>query len=174
MNVWSSSEASGLCAHPGEPLEAHLVRVAERACARARELPIFNLLPRELLHRLAYIAGASHDLGKATTYFQRALAGQGPKDRHSQHALLSAVFGALWAEEVAKDYPLLGALDGLPAMACFIAIRRHHGSLRNALEDCAPSDNLGEHELLKQQWASVNEGATNHVLESIGAQRRFR
>ncbi|MBO8085829.1 MAG: CRISPR-associated helicase Cas3' [Marichromatium sp.] len=109
------SPFSETLAHPGDPLPAHLQRVAERAAA--------SIAPgaRPEIRALAYHAGLFHDIGKATPWFQDYLLGRGRRSVLSHHAELGALLA--WHYSGALDWPLWQRL------ALFIAVRRHHGAL---------------------------------------------
>ncbi|EGV32622.1 CRISPR-associated HD domain protein [Thiorhodococcus drewsii AZ1] len=102
-------------AHPGDPLPAHLERVAQRAEA--------SIAPtaRAEARAIAFVAGLFHDLGKATPWFQAYLLHAGRRSALTHHAELGALL--LWWYTAALDWPLWQRL------AAFIAVRRHHGAL---------------------------------------------
>lgn len=68
-----------LYSHPHKFLIDHLSEVANH-CKRfinQRMLFVNDLGKKQVLHDLAYLEGAFHDLGKATIYFQHYLLSEG-------------------------------------------------------------------------------------------------
>jgi CRISPR-associated endonuclease/helicase Cas3 len=127
-----------LCSHPQKPLINHLREVATIANATVAEEGYNFSLPDEMgitskqLTDLVWIAGAFHDLAKATSYFQAYI--RDPEAEHSHlknHALLSSVFTyyvtSQYCELEIKN-KLLAEL--LPSLV-LIAVKRHHGSIEN-------------------------------------------
>jgi CRISPR-associated endonuclease/helicase Cas3 len=122
--------------HPEVPLDVHLRNVAIRCRNQVQEM----VLPEKfkaILADLAYLCGAFHDLGKATTYFQYYLSVRGIGDNFGpkHHALISALF----VKEITKVYLSQSALSQaekeLLSMFCFTCVKRHHGSLLDLGEE---------------------------------------
>jgi len=111
---------SGLFSHPGVPLEKHLLEVERRVKHFCKTLGA----EREF-QEVACLAALSHDLGKATDFFQKHLQGERVSSRHASHSLLSAL---LAIEHLGKD--LLLSLK----LPLFIAVRCHHSTPGNALD----------------------------------------
>ncbi|WP_053958030.1 CRISPR-associated helicase/endonuclease Cas3 [Sulfobacillus thermosulfidooxidans] len=106
--------------HPADPLIVHLIQVAHDVAHLAQ-----TLSPH--LVAAAWIAGACHDFGKYTPAFQDYIHNTRQASDATQHALLSAFWGAYQA--LANHLP-----DPWP-YAIFTVIRRHHGNLHNPEED---------------------------------------
>ncbi|WP_295584927.1 CRISPR-associated helicase Cas3' [uncultured Lamprocystis sp.] len=115
LSVPSTSPFSETFAHPGDPLPAHLERVAQRAAA--------GIAPtaRAEIRAIALVAGLFHDLGKATPWFQDYLLRSGRRSVLSHHAETGALL--VWWYTAELGWPLWQRL------AAFIAVRRHHGAL---------------------------------------------
>ncbi|WP_295447173.1 CRISPR-associated helicase Cas3' [uncultured Thiodictyon sp.] len=114
-SVPTASPFSNAFAHPGDPLPAHLERVAQRAAA--------GIAPtaRAEIRAIALVAGLFHDLGKATPWFQDYLLRAGRRSVLSHHAQTGALL--VWWYTAGLDWPLWQRL------AAFIAVYRHHGAL---------------------------------------------
>jgi len=120
-----------LLSHPDILLFDHLRDVAERASRLILQLnPYMNLaISCEDLARAAFIAGCTHDFGKAKRQFQEYIRGGKGKDK--DHAAISSVFTFLVASDVFKKKPQLTQL--LP-FVCAYAVNHHHGLLCNPEE----------------------------------------
>jgi CRISPR-associated endonuclease/helicase Cas3 len=120
-----------LLSHPDILLFDHLRDVAERASRLILQLnPHMNLaISCEDLARAAFIAGCTHDFGKAKRQFQEYIRGGKGKDK--DHAAISSVFTFLVASDVFKKKPQPTRL--LP-FVCAYAVNRHHGLLCNPEE----------------------------------------
>lgn len=126
--------SSELWAHCDEPLHEHLEAVGHLAETYA---------PAELKED-ARLAGLTHDIGKATTFFQQYLRAKCMDQRfrpspETHHAYLSAVFGA-WVARVQ---------DSRNILAVFLAIARHHSNLRSPTELTASQEQLRNLGLVK-------------------------
>lgn len=120
--------------HPDKLLIEHLNEVAIN-CKRfvsERTLFVDNPLKKQALLDLAYLSGAFHDLGKATSFFQHYLLSEGHEVKGPKnHALISALF----VKEITKEY--LGTTQlsyfekKLFTHLAFTAVKRHHGRLKN-------------------------------------------
>ena len=120
-----------LLSHPDILLFDHLRDVAERASCLILQLnPYMNLaISCEDLACAAFIAGCTHDFGKAKRQFQEYIRGGKGKDK--DHAAISSVFTFLVALDVFKKKPQPTRL--LP-FVCAYAVNRHHGLLCNPEE----------------------------------------
>lgn len=141
----STLPSSGLESHPGVPLEDHLINTATFAEFFLQEKPAN--IQKELAPVLKTCA-LVHDLGKATTYFQQYLSGNGPKIREASHSLFSAVCTYSLLLEQFPDglYPILG----------FLAVKRHHGNLREIIDEII-FDIEDDQTLLKKQLANIQD-----------------
>ncbi len=128
-----------LRSHPDKLLVDHLRNVGEM-CRRTVAESARNLDDAEILKNVAYIIGATHDLGKATGFFQEYLRETDEKRRRAlrsrdvtKHGLLSSLFTyAIVREHLRKR----GCeMPGTLPLVSFIAVRRHHGDLTNALDE---------------------------------------
>ena len=121
-------------ARPGQPLQQHLREVAE-AAQQALVHPA--LRRQDLLGLVAYIAGAAHDVGKYTSFFQTYLRTGQPQGGKEHHAFISALLAAWLTRERVGPFQQEHAQTYLPLLA-FMVVHRHHGHLK-AAEDLLPS-----------------------------------
>ena len=157
-----------LFSHPGKPLIEHLEMVANLCQTNVSSLALFpedkDLKP--VLTTLAYLAGAFHDIGKGTRYFQHYLLHPaheviGPKN----HALISALFVKEMAREYLETTTLSDFDKELYGCMVFTAVKRHHGKLLN-FEDELYVDlkgNTNSREL-KQQITAFDEPETERLI----------
>ncbi|MEO0021481.1 MAG: CRISPR-associated helicase Cas3' [candidate division WOR-3 bacterium] len=142
----SSLPSSGLLSHPGIPLEQHLILTAELAELFLGEKP----QPlRQWLAPVVMINALVHDLGKATSFFQEYLRQDGTSrvpSRRSQHGLFSALCAYYLVSEIATERE---------AIFSFIAVRRHHGDLRDIADELLFDDE--DRELLTCQLEAIPE-----------------
>ncbi len=134
----SGSFSFKLRSHPDKLLVDHLRKVGEMCRGTVAE-SARNLDNVRVLEDVAYIIGATHDLGKATGFFQEYLGEMDEKKRilrsreTTKHGLLSSLF----TYAVVRRYLEKGKSDtsGALPLISFIAVRRHHGDLTNALDE---------------------------------------
>ena len=144
---------TNLESHPGILLEEHLLGVAARVTKFCEDMNVSGELCEAAL-----LTALTHDLGKATKYFQEHLKGHRINPSLSSHALLSAVIGT-W--HVAKDLPVLWKLP------LFIAVRSHHANPTNLSEilDAGPKHGW---RYLKKQAQAIDIKQFNALLHTIG------
>ena len=126
-----------LKSHPNKLLVKHLENVAWLCKRKVERANIKFNYPKDVLAQIAYIIGATHDIGKGTEYFQEYLCDiiKGKaidrNDELKEHGFLSAImtFGLV------NRY--INCIEGedrnlsyLPYIAFFI-VKRHHGNLTN-------------------------------------------
>ncbi|MCC6743813.1 MAG: CRISPR-associated helicase Cas3' [Acidobacteria bacterium] len=161
-------------AHPGEPLLVHLASVGAAARRLASFSPVFfDPIPCAAIAAIAHLAGFTHDLGKATAFFQDYLhappdrARQLKADPRTRHALLGAVVA--WALYGRSD--LARSLAGTPAgaLASIIApwaVRRHHGRLGSPGDDLVIGDR--DVDILREQIESAMGPELDLILAGAG------
>lgn len=104
-----------------KPLTVHLKNVASECAVRVQRLSLSTrLITKDDLAGLAYRIGLFHDLGKASSHFQKYIRG-GPRLALTNHSLISAVilYYDLTESDRWKEFAILG----------FKAVQRHHGNL---------------------------------------------
>jgi CRISPR-associated endonuclease/helicase Cas3 len=143
--------SSNLYSHPGILLEDHLIGVAGLSDLFLSEKP---LEIREKLNSVCRIIALTHDIGKATGDFQDYLnASRKEKERlkknkETWHSLFSSVCAYYLTKE-------LSLLDKIYPLFAFLAIRRHHGDLRDVRDDVL-FDN-SDAELLHKQLENIEK-----------------
>ncbi len=117
-------------ARPGQPLIKHLAEVAQTA-REALDHPA--LRERALLSRAAYLVGATHDVGKYTSFFQDYLHTKRTHNGREHHAFPSALLAAWLALQDWPSRDLTAPRAYLPLLT-FLVIHRHHGHLKTPEE----------------------------------------
>ena len=156
VSVVSESHSFRLRSHPDKLLIDHLRRVGElsRSTVKDKALNV-DLYEKDLLMDVAYLMGVTHDLGKATRFFQEYIREEDEKKKRSlrskettHHGLLSAFFTYAVVKEYLKQsktessaQPQIdeGVADYLPILS-FLAVKRHHGNLMNAMDEISGVD----------------------------------
>lgn len=142
----SGSYSFNLKSHPDRRLVDHLQQVGGLARKTVAEKAL-NIDDAELLKDAAYIIGITHDLGKATSFFQEYIDEKDERKKRSlkakdvtHHGLLSAFFTYAVMMDYLRQTGRKGELaDHLPIL-CFLAVKRHHGNLLNAMDEIKELD----------------------------------
>lgn len=153
-----------LRSHPDKLLVDHLKR-AGQLCRSTVEDKALNMdtCEKALLMDVAYLMGVTHDLGKATRFFQEYLREEDEKKKRSlrskettHHGLLSAFFTYATVKNYLKESETESSAkpqiessaqsqmngtvaDYLPILS-FLAVKRHHGNLINAMDEISEID----------------------------------
>lgn len=129
----NASAFSELWSHPQRLLLNHLEEVGQIS----QELVTSKLIEgsperEECLLRTVYLIGFCHDFGKGTHFFQRYIRNQMKKSPQTTHGLLSAIFTfyVLKNETSLRDFPEFPFFG-------YLAVKRHHGNLRNFRDELA-------------------------------------
>jgi len=168
--------SSSLKSHPDKLLVEHLHRVGEicRSCVKEKKLNIDDV---DLLKDAIYLIGITHDLGKATDYFQKYIMEKNEKKKKSlkakditHHGLLSALFSYAVMREYLNQRELKDGLlaEYLPIMS-FLAVKRHHGNLLNAIDEIKDID-IEKEKILKLaevQIKSIDKNELCKILEDL-------
>jgi len=147
--------SSKLYSHPGRLLEDHLIGVARLSELFCQD----KLLPNQsILKEITKIIALSHDLGKATSFFQDYLnADDKDKERlknqeETHHSLFSAVCAYfLVKDQLGKN----GGEVGYYPFFAFEAVKRHHGNLRDVTDEAIFDDK--DEKVLADQLESISE-----------------
>jgi len=125
-----------------------------------------NIEDAELLREAAYIVGITHDMGKATRFFQEYIAENDEKKKKSlkarettHHGLLSAFFTYAAIKEYLSQKERKGELAEYLPIISFLAVKRHHGNLQNAMDEIKEIDTDKEKilKLAEEQIGSMEE-----------------
>lgn len=148
--------SSNLFSHPEKPLEEHLINVCSISVnlLKTKKLNLDNYN----IEKLIVITSLSHDIGKATSYFQRYLnkeKGISKDDR--SHSLLSSICSYFACKE--------SGLSDEEAFFSFIAVKNHHSDLKDLMENCIflQEDN----NILKKQLSSIDDNKFRILSEHL-------
>ncbi|OPX80697.1 MAG: CRISPR-associated nuclease/helicase Cas3 [Methanosaeta sp. PtaB.Bin087] len=106
-----------------------------------------NIDDADLLGDAAYLIGITHDLGKATGFFQEYINEKDETKKKSlkskdttHHGLLSAFFTYAVIKEYLRNTGCNGGLADFLPLFSFLAVKRHHGNLLNAMDEIKDID----------------------------------
>lgn len=142
--------SSNLYSHPDKLLEDHLIGVSRLTFLFLSEKP---QKIRDELTDVSRIIALTHDLGKSSNYFQKYLFAD-EKERvklkgkgEARHSLFSSLCAYYIVKEIKPDsiYPFFA----------FLTVLRHHGDLRDVLDEASYFDDK-EAMLLHKQLESIN------------------
>src|SRR3989344_158741 len=158
-----------LKSHPDKLLKEHLQEVAETAVNIYREGNINFKNTNIDYERLIKILCLSHDLGKATKFFQKFRLYD--KSLHNEllghHAALSSLFTYAIAEKFLENQNIEQDYKKLLPFILFQIVRRHHTNLRN-FEDEFPVNRASfSIDLIKEQLGSIHEFCSEEFKEII-------
>lgn len=160
---------------PGQLLVDHLTRTAHLCSQiRKRSLTFGAEDETEFLADVAWLIGYTHDLGKATTYFQEYLKEEDEKKKSSlknmdetHHSLLSSLF----TYNIVSDYiSSKGLLDhatyGYFPILSFLIVKRHHGNLMDIKDEILSlKGNPGPLPIIKDQLDSIDPDEFDRILK---------
>lgn len=154
--------------HPGIPLIQHLEHVGNRCESILKNKEINFSYSKDKLIFVVKVMGYTHDLGKATAFFQQYLKemtdnGSSTVDKDLRsHGYLSALFTYLQLKKIDENIALLA----------FIIVRKHHGDLDNIDIECAFSsiDKKSRKKILKKQLESIDYKEFNNIIKELPLQ----
>jgi len=164
-----------LKSHPDKLLVDHLRRVGQLSRKTVTDKSL-NIDDKDLLTDIAYLIGVTHDLGKATKFFQEYIIETDEKKKKSlkakentHHGLLSAFFTYAVIKEYLRQSGKDGELaDYLPIIS-FLVVKRHHGNLMNAMDEISEVDAEKEKilKIAEEQITSMDRAEIREILESL-------
>ncbi len=130
-----------LKSHPDKVLESHLLSVGNlcQEITSSKKLNLDNYIDFKVLQDISYLIGASHDCGKATSYFQAYINEEdGTKKEklknkpETHHGFISALFTYYVVKRYLSDKDLLNKkyYQFFPIISLLL-VKKHHGSLNN-------------------------------------------
>lgn len=161
-----------LKSHPDKHLVDHLKRVGQLSRKTVTDKSL-NIDDKNLLTDAAYLIGVTHDLGKATKFFQDYIVEKDEKKKKSlkakdntHHGLLSAFFTYAVIKEYLSQSGRKGELAEYLPIISFLVVKRHHGNLMNAMDEISEVDAENEKNLrvAEEQIASMDKAEINEIL----------
>jgi CRISPR-associated endonuclease/helicase Cas3 len=143
-----------LKSHSDKPLVIHLKNVGIFSEKLIKSKEIQN---KQILADIARLIGVTHDLGKATTYFQDLLT-NGRKSQKAQHGLLSSL---LAYQVVRAHLSSIGRLEEFQYLSviAWVVVKKHHGNIQNLWgEESAEATtltDLGSKMLISEQIRNI-------------------
>lgn len=161
-----------LFSHPDKLLRDHLREVATIATRvvsyNGYRFALGNgaVISQQQLTDMMWIAGAFHDLAKATSYFQVYI--RNPEGVHSHlknHAQLSSIFVWFVADQYCKQQFSNKFLADLIATLMLIAVKRHHGRIENLEKELSLSND--DLENFSEQIKSIDKESIELVISEL-------
>jgi len=166
------SFSSELKSHPDKPLFVHL-RETGRLCREEISSRTLNFPESDELEDVAFILGVCHDFGKATRFFQEYLSEKNEKRKRklknnprTKHGALSAVFTYFVLKEHFK-YDSSQLKDSIIPLFGFLAVKRHHGNLKNPVKEISSLDE-DTLEILVEQTSTLHPRVDRIYQELLG------
>lgn len=164
-----------LKSHPDKQLVDHLRHAGMLAKKTVADRSL-SIDDADIFEDVAYLIGITHDLGKATRFFQEYIDEKDEKKKRTlkakdvtHHGLLSAFFTYAVIKDYIKQKGCKGELaDYLPAMS-FLAVKRHHGNLLNAMDEIKDID-ADKDKILKvvqEQIDSIDQTSRAEISEIL-------
>ncbi|MHB1679249.1 MAG: CRISPR-associated helicase Cas3' [bacterium] len=155
-------QPSNLYSHPDKLLEDHLLNVSNLILQFISEKPL-NI--QKELKEIAVIIGLTHDLGKATNYFQEYLLNKDIKqNKRSSHSFLSAICAFNLSKDIKYSDTSIIEPHLFP-LAAFLSVKRHHGDLRDVSFEIIFDDE--DKQNLKDQIENINYNNFSIVIEKL-------
>ncbi len=135
-----------LLSHPGKCLKDHLKKTQDL---------VEGYFPHndEKIRELAAYAARFHDVGKATSYFQDYIKGNGKWSDEKNHSLLSAV---ILYHYLRKSK----GMDSPKAFLSFLAVKKHHSFPQDAFESGGV---ISDTELIEKQLNAISEDSIKEL-----------
>jgi len=164
---------------PGQLLIDHLTNTSV-ACSKSIQKTSFKFSPEitpVALGDIAGLIGFTHDLGKATQFFQDYITEDDEQkkrsmrnDEKTHHGFLSSLFTYYIVHDYinGKDLMKHPLYVFLPIISWLI-VKKHHGNpvnLKDEILSINPINNPGKLDIIKKQLNSVNAEEFNRILKS--------
>lgn len=161
--------------HPNKLLFEHLKNVGDNSkfLVERKRLNLNKFISADILPNIAYLIGVAHDFGKSTSFFQDYLFEKDEKQKQSlknkketHHSFISAAFGYLLIQSYLENKNLLDSVnnDYLPLIG-FIVIRRHHGDLKDVLNDVIIEDD--DIEIFNKQLSTIDFTVVQEIYDKL-------
>ncbi len=151
--------------HPGKLLNDHLEQVANSCVIKFNRTKhnLSDFFPTKIWEKLVWLIGFSHDIGKATKYFQNYLFESNKEKKivlknqpETSHSLLSAVIAFWILEQFVKGKN--NSLFSLMPFYIFLIIKRHHGNIRNVIPSREANNELDSNtDFLDKQFTGIDK-----------------
>lgn len=171
----SESSSFKLKSHPDKRLVDHLHRVGELSKKTISDKSL-NIDEADILEDVVYLIGITHDLGKATRFFQEYINEKDEKKKKSlkakdttHHGLLSAFFTYAVIKEYLNHIRQEGSLAQYLPVLSFLAVKRHHGNLQNAMDEIkdVDADKDKIFKLAEEQINSIDRREITEILSML-------
>ncbi len=165
-----------LQSRPGQLLIDHLMNTA-RLCSAVREKRLSTGFEDsgEIFGEAAWRIGFTHDLGKATAYFQEYLEEKDESRKASlknksetHHSLLSSLFTYRILADylISRDMPGHSLYGYLPILG-FLAVKRHHGNPINFKDELLSLKNDGNDlSVVRKQLMKIDQDEFDQILQN--------
>jgi len=139
--MMKTSSSSELRSHPDKPLWRHLEEVSQFSRETVSEKKLsFSCIDHQTIEKIAFVIGAGHDFGKATSFFQEYIDEKTDERQKAilknqpviKHGKISAVFTYFLLTEILKDHK--DVRGDLPLFG-YLIVKRHHGNLKNPVSE---------------------------------------
>ncbi|WP_353685116.1 CRISPR-associated helicase Cas3' [Thermodesulfovibrio sp. 3907-1M] len=157
--------SSNLYSHPDKLLEDHLINVANLMESFILEKPQFI---KDELKGVARIIGLTHDIGKATRYFQEYLFAEESeklklKSEYSAHSLFSSICTYFSVKEFCQR---TGNNNELLPLFAYIIVRRHHDDLIDVMDELSLFNDKNL-QILQKQLESIDDNSFSMLCETL-------
>ncbi|MDS1029151.1 CRISPR-associated helicase Cas3' [Bacillota bacterium LX-D] len=142
-----------LKARPDELLVDHALQTANSCREKMLDVLPSLGIPAGFLKNVSYLIGLGHDLGKATTYFQKRLEDPSFKTAVTNHSELSAMITWDLVQQYGTQNKCDPELVKLVGVLAYLVVRKHHGAIGNA-ENILETD--ADEDVLEKQLGSLD------------------